>query len=104
MSEREYSYPVYGTQGGGLVRWINGTYIFVEKPDCPGLDIGDEMPEEWADDVAPANEHARQAMDDAEEFNRGLDELFDLAFAKAERGEMTYVQIERFFPPEVRNR
>jgi hypothetical protein len=100
-SEREYSYTVYGTQGGGLVRWVNGTYIFVEKPDCPSLDIGDEMPKEWG--VAPANEHARQAMDDAEEFGRVVEEFFDLAFAKAERGEMTYGQIEQFFPSEVRN-
>lgn len=58
MATREYSYPVYGTQGGGLVRQIGAAYIFIEKPDCPGLDIGDTMPEEWG--VIPANEHARE--------------------------------------------
>ena len=58
---REYRYSVWGTQGGGLVREVNGTYIFVEKPDCPSLDVGDEMPEEWG--VIPANNHARQKMD-----------------------------------------
>lgn len=43
------SYPVYGTQGGGLVRWDerNQNYVFVEKPDCPGLEVGDFMPIEW---------------------------------------------------------
>ena len=62
--EREYNFPVFGTQGGGLVREIktgNGyTYIFVEKPDCPGLDVGDTMPEQW--DIIPANRQAREAL------------------------------------------
>ena len=44
---RDYNYPVYGTQGGGLAREVNGTFIFVEKPTCPGLDVGDEVPHEW---------------------------------------------------------
>ena len=97
MLKREYSYPVYGTQGGGLVRWDNDnlTYIFLEKPDCPGFGVGDEMPKGWG--VTPANEHARQAMNAAEEFNCGLDEFFDLAFTKAEGGVMTYEQIGQFF-------
>ena len=51
--KRSYDYPVWGTQGGGLVREVNGVYIFVEKPDCPGLDVGDEMPKEWG--IAPTN-------------------------------------------------
>lgn len=102
LSEREYNFAVWGTQGGGLVRWVNGAYIFVEKPDCLGLDVGNEMPEEWG--VIPANEHARQAMDDADEFNRGLEEFFDMAFDKVDRGEMALEDVERFFPPEVRNR
>ena len=55
---RDYKYPVWGTQGGGLVREVNGTFIFVEKPDCPPLDVGDEMPQEWG--TIPANELARQ--------------------------------------------
>ncbi len=57
---REYRYPVWGTQGGGLVREVGGKFIFVEKPDCPGLDVGDEMPAEWG--IASANEHARLEM------------------------------------------
>jgi len=62
--ERTYNYPVWGTQGGGLVREINGTYIFVEKPDCPGLDVGDEMSAEWG--IIPANSHARDEMEKVE--------------------------------------
>ena len=55
---RTYDYPVWGTQGGGLVREVNGTYIFVEKPNCPGLDVGDNMPEEWS--IVAANGRARR--------------------------------------------
>ncbi len=62
MAEQEYNYPVWGTQGGGLVREVGGKYIFIEKPDCPGLDIGDEMPEEWG--IASANAHARSITSD----------------------------------------
>ena len=56
-------YAVWGTQGGGLVREVNpGQFIFVEKPDCPGLDVGDLMPDQWG--IIPANDKARQEMDD----------------------------------------
>ena len=58
---KDYDYPVFGTQGGGLVRESNGIFIFIEKPDCPGLDVGDEMPEMW--DIIPANERARRQME-----------------------------------------
>lgn len=57
--ERTYRFPVWGTQGGGLVREVGGKYIFVEKPNCPGLDVGDELPEMW--DLIPANSMAREA-------------------------------------------
>ena len=63
--EREYKYPVWGTQDGGLVRQVNGTYVFVERPDCSGLDVGDTMPDEWG--VVPANRHARDEMDRSEQ-------------------------------------
>lgn len=53
---RGFNYPVWGTQGGGLVRETDGMYIFVSKPDCPGLDVGDEMPEDWS--IVPANRRA----------------------------------------------
>jgi hypothetical protein len=57
--ERTYQYPVWGTQGGGLAREVNGTLIFVEKPNCPDLDVGDEVPKEW--DTIPANHLAHAA-------------------------------------------
>lgn len=59
---RDFNFPVYGTQGGGLVREVNGTYIFVTKPDCPGLDVGDDTPTEWG--IIPANGLAQQEEDD----------------------------------------
>ena len=61
--ERTYNYPVFGTQGGGLVREVSQNpfiYVFVEKPDYPGLDVGDTMPKEW--DIAPANQAARDLI------------------------------------------
>ncbi|MBI4155793.1 MAG: hypothetical protein HY507_01000 [Candidatus Zambryskibacteria bacterium] len=62
MPEKTYNFPVFGTQGGGLVREVSpNKFIFVEKPDCPGLDVGDFMPEEW--DYQPANHAAREVLD-----------------------------------------
>ncbi len=58
---KNYNFPVYGTQGGGLAREVNGVFIFVEAPNCAGLGIGDEVPEHW--DIQPANELARQEDD-----------------------------------------
>lgn len=64
--QREYNYPVFGTQGGGLVREVGPNhYIFVEKPDCPGLDVGDDMPEEWG--IAAANNAAIRMVEDEQE-------------------------------------
>ena len=62
--ERIYNFPVFGTQGGGLVREVSRNpflYVFVEAPDgCPGLEVGDMMPKEW--DVVPVNELAREVV------------------------------------------
>ena len=67
----QYNFPVWGTQGGGLVREIGrDRYIFVEKPDCPGLDVGDYMPEEWG--IIPANQSAKDSID-----QEVVDELCD---------------------------
>jgi hypothetical protein len=77
MEPEQYNFPVFGTQGGGLVREgrFQGQYfyIFVEKPDCPGLEIGSLMPKEWG--VVPANRQARE-MIEAEQF----DDFADLTF------------------------
>jgi hypothetical protein len=37
----------YATQGGGKVERVGDSYFFVERPDCPGFNIGDKMPKEW---------------------------------------------------------
>lgn len=64
--QRQFNFPVFGTQGGGLVRPASNGYIFVEKPDCPGLDVGDKMPPEWG--IVPANSLANQeAYSESEE-------------------------------------
>ena len=63
MSEKSYNFPVWGTQGGGLVREVErgrDKYIFVEAPEsCHGLTVGDYMPDEWG--IIPTNELARHA-------------------------------------------
>lgn len=63
--DRKHNFPVFVTQGGGLVREISQNpyvYVFVEKPDCPGLDVGETMPKEW--DIVPANQAARNLIAD----------------------------------------
>ena len=65
--EKQYNFPVFATQGGGLVREIKtaeGTKcIFVEAPpEGMGLGVGDFMPEEW--DTIPANKMAREAIEE----------------------------------------
>lgn len=61
----DYNFPVYATQGGGLVREVKGSYIFVEPPpDFPGLTVGSEMHKEWG--LIPANELARKQEEDRE--------------------------------------
>lgn len=71
MAERltsSYPFPVYGIQGGGLVKEVApDLYQFVEAPEsCPGLEVGDFMPKEWG--IASVNEAARQV-----EFNEESD-------------------------------
>ena len=62
-SAKEYPFPVWGTQGGGLVQEVTpNVFVFVEAPDCPGLEIGDTMPKEWS--YAPANKLAQQVIDE----------------------------------------
>ncbi len=51
--------PLWGTQGGGLAEERNGQFFFVEEPNCPGLVVGDLVPDDW--DIVPANTLARDA-------------------------------------------
>ena len=58
-----YDFPVYRTQGGGLVKEVDGKLVWVETPTSSAfarMKIGDEMPEEW--DIAPGNELARKEL------------------------------------------
>ena len=66
----EYDFAVWGTQGGGLVREVRGTHIFVEPPtNFPNLTVGSEMPKEWG--IVPANDLAHRQI--AEEERRILE-------------------------------
>ena len=67
MSTKKYNFPVFATQGGGLARVVNNIAIFIEKPDCPGLDVGDTVPDEW--DLVPINELAFLDMEKDEHSN-----------------------------------
>ena len=58
MEAKNYPFPVYGTQGGGLARRSGSTLIFVEPPEGFGFVVGSEVPEEW--DFQPANQLARK--------------------------------------------
>lgn len=44
---KQYDFPVYGTQGGGLVKFNVKCFTFVEKPYYPGFEVGDVMPDDW---------------------------------------------------------
>lgn len=55
---KKYDFPVWGTQGGGLVRLVGDKYIFVEAPEgFLDITVGCEMHPMW--DIIPANHHAR---------------------------------------------
>lgn len=60
-----FPFPVWGTQGGGLVReeGKSGVYHFVEAPEpAMNLSVGDPMPAGWG--IAPANTAAMVAMEE----------------------------------------
>lgn len=56
MTKPTFSFAVWRTQHGGLVRSRGDDFVFVEMPDCLRFEIGDVMPEEW--DITPANDQA----------------------------------------------
>lgn len=99
----KYPFPVWGTQGGGLVRQVGNKFIFVEAPEnFPDIAVGSEMHPMW--DLIPANEAARNDGLEQDDFDRGMDEFFDAAFRLAEKGEIPLSTIGDFFPEEVKNR
>ena len=54
--------PYFVTQGGGKVVDAGGLFIFIEKPDCPGLEVGDVKPDEW-DMLGPFDENGKRITD-----------------------------------------
>ena len=79
----EYSFPVWGTQGGGLVKRDGDHYVFVEPPaDFPEIKVGDKMHHEWG--LAPANEYARAELE--AEFPDDFDVMGDIDLDKYEDG------------------
>ena len=77
MAEKEYDFPVFGAQGGGLVKRVGiDQYEFVEAPDpVMNLNVGDSMPSEWG--IVPANEQSRRT--------------FASSSDRAEQAEMDYI-------------
>ena len=68
-------FAVFGSQGGGLVRWdvALSDYVFVEAPEgIPELKVGDRMTSEWGVG-GPVNDEAMEAMHADE--NEDLDPL-----------------------------
>lgn len=96
---QDYNFPVYGTQGGGLAREVNGKFIFVEAPpgNFTNLTVGSEVPEEWS--MVPANESARRSLDH-EDLN---DSEASLAFVFEEvlNGKMTVDDALRYVPQHM---
>lgn len=99
---KEYGFPVYGTQGGGLAQRSGNDYYFVEAPGHSGLNNGDKVPSEWG--IVPANAAARQDDDDQRLFNAGVDELFGVLLDLRASGKVSNAEAEAFFPDEVKNR
>jgi len=52
----------YGTQGGGKAVPAGDRFRFIEDPKCPGLSVGDLVPEEWGV-IGPFNDDGTQAPD-----------------------------------------
>ncbi len=76
MSIEDYNFPVFGAQGGGLAREVNGIMIFITDPGCPGLTVGSKVPKKWG--IVPANDLARQEIED-EQFGPSVkDEIYCL--------------------------
>ena len=58
VDPEKLNYPVWRTQGNGLVRSTGGRVVFIKPPNCLAFKSGDVMPADWK--PAPANEKARE--------------------------------------------
>lgn len=103
--ERRYDFPVWETQGGGLVRRRGDSYYFVEIPETGGHKVKGEMPTDWQ--VIPHNNLARIAdgLDplDGDEFpdvDPTFDAAFDTRLMSVETGETSLDELGDFFSPQ----
>ncbi len=78
--EAKYPFPVYCTQGGGLVKEDGKKMVFIEAPLDPAfcLKVGDEMPAEWG--LIPANNLAQTKMDAENPALKGMGEYLGIGF------------------------
>lgn len=61
----QLNFAVFATQGGGLARESNGTFVWYEVPEkSPEFRVGDPIPAQWG--TAPANSAAHEEMLDGE--------------------------------------
>ena len=92
-----YDYPVWGTQGGGLVKKTrSGVFVFIEAPtNVANVSVGDEMPRSWG--TFPANTSARNYDRDQARFNEGLDQFFETLLEQVDEGKVGIGQADRFF-------
>jgi hypothetical protein len=67
MTTEKYNFPVFATQGGGLAQKLGKSFVFVEAPDCPGLSVGDLVPEEW--EIAATDDQSRDALVEGDSFD-----------------------------------
>ena len=103
MTVEHYDFPVWATPCGGLAKWEDGKYYFIQAPtDKHGEHehaIGSLVPHHC--NVKPVNAQAHRCTEEAAEFDRGLEEFFDMAFNRFEAGEMPLEQVGKFIPNEV---
>ena len=106
MTVEHYDFPVWATPCGGLAKWEDGKYYFIQAPiDKHGEhehSIGSLVPHYC--NVKPMNAQAHHCTEAAAEFARGLEDFFDMTFDHVEAGEMTLKQVGEFIPSEVRHR
>lgn len=57
-----YAFPIYTTDYGGKMKRVGSSFIFLEKPNFPGFEVDDVMPEDWQ--VFPANKLAEDDINE----------------------------------------
>jgi hypothetical protein len=52
---------IFSTYHNGFVRRVGDRFFFIEKPNFPGIEVGDELPDDW--ELVPANEETLAAIE-----------------------------------------